>query len=610
MTTTAYFPRAKRIHKHGYRVGISLLIFTCAYVLCVVVSEHSGFNHELKNTYSQQARLGQRRLFQSPSKAEVSFTPSSGSSLGEASSTFTSGRRTSPASPITSTLQDGVPTTTENLLPGINCTHPSIEDFPADFMRPEQRNRGGAIAHFLIACYLLIAIAIVCDEYFVPSLEYICQDLKLPTDVAGATFMAAGSSAPELFTNIVGTFITEGDIGVGTIVGSAVFNIMGVVAICGILVPREIPIDFWSLTRDCLAYTITVITLILVITDEEVQWYEALIMVLLYLLYIVVMYFNSNIEDYLIKFFTSRGIDPKRLHLNRAMNMIHTPLSPRSRSNSRVEDYDEVFCRSSSSDKDSFVNHSTHLAIPGADSRGQGYETFPPSIEVHDTELLGDDDVPTLRSFFSFPSCERSRLYRIYWCISWPIRLLQFLTIPDCRKDVFKRWYLLTFVMCIAWIGGLSYFITWMITIVGYTLGVPDSVMGITILAAGTSLPEIISSVIVARQGYGSMSISNCVGSNTFDILICLGIPWLIKGAMIGVDGRVFIQSTGIEFSVIALLTTVVAMYLAMFSTGFFLDKRVGYICLTFYALFLIISTLFELNVFKPVNLPMCSTTA
>lgn len=75
---------------------------------------------------------------------------------------------------------------------------------------------------------------------------------------------------------------------------------------------------------------------------------------------------------------------------------------------------------------------------------------------------------------------------------------------------------------------------------------IPDSVMGITFLAAGTSVPEAVSSVIVAKQGkvvnehdktlflnqilgHGSMGISNSIGSNTFDILLCLGLPWFIK---------------------------------------------------------------------------------
>jgi Ca2+/Na+ antiporter len=56
----------------------------------------------------------------------------------------------------------------------------------------------------------------------------------MSNDVAGATFMAAATSAPELFVNVIGTFITEGDIGLGTIVGSAVFNILAVAACCGI----------------------------------------------------------------------------------------------------------------------------------------------------------------------------------------------------------------------------------------------------------------------------------------------------------------------------------------------------------------------------------------
>lgn len=53
--------------------------------------------------------------------------------------------------------------------------------------------------------------------------------------------------------------------------------------------------------------------------------------------------------------------------------------------------------------------------------------------------------------------------------------------------------------------------------------------MGLTFLAAGTSVPEAVSSVIVTNQGHGAMGISNSIGSNTFDILLCLGVPWLVK---------------------------------------------------------------------------------
>ena len=58
----------------------------------------------------------------------------------------------------------------------------------------------------------------VCDDFFVPALEVISEQLKLSEDVAGATFMAAGSSAPELFTSLMGV-AQETDVGIGTIVG-------------------------------------------------------------------------------------------------------------------------------------------------------------------------------------------------------------------------------------------------------------------------------------------------------------------------------------------------------------------------------------------------------
>lgn len=60
-------------------------------------------------------------------------------------------------------------------------------------------------------------------------------------------------------------------------------------------------------------------------------------------------------------------------------------------------------------------------------------------------------------------------------------------------------------------------------------MSIPDSVMGLTFLAAGTSLPEAISSVIVTNQGHGAMGISSSISSNTFDILLCLGLPWFFK---------------------------------------------------------------------------------
>ena len=85
-----------------------------------------------------------------------------------------------------------------------NCSSPSIEDFPGDLFNQRERQLGAVIIHFLVTAYVSWAIAIVCDDYFVPCMETISDKLNLQSDVAGATFMAFGSSSPELFASIVG----------------------------------------------------------------------------------------------------------------------------------------------------------------------------------------------------------------------------------------------------------------------------------------------------------------------------------------------------------------------------------------------------------------------
>lgn len=105
------------------------------------------------------------------------------------------------------------------------------------------------------------------------------------------------------------------------------------------------------------------------------------------------------------------------------------------------------------------------------------------------------------------------------------------------------------------------------------------------------------------------MGISNSIGSNTFDILLCLGLPWLIKASFLPVKPGhhwVGINSHGLEYSAISLLSTLLMLYVAFTLNKFKLDRKLGHTCLLMYAVFLVLATLIELNVFFRVNLPAC----
>jgi len=114
-----------------------------------------------------------------------------------------------------------------------NCSERSVDEFPEIFTL-EQRRRGATILHIFFGFYCFILTAFVCNDYLLPTLDIICTRLNISSDVAGATFLATASCFPELFVNVVGTFLTESDLGIGTVMGGAVFNTFATPA-CGAL---------------------------------------------------------------------------------------------------------------------------------------------------------------------------------------------------------------------------------------------------------------------------------------------------------------------------------------------------------------------------------------
>jgi cation:H+ antiporter len=85
---------------------------------------------------------------------------------------------------------------------------------------------------------------------------------------------------------------------------------------------------------------------------------------------------------------------------------------------------------------------------------------------------------------------------------------------------------------------------------VAYRFGVRQSVVGLTIVAGGTSLPELATSVVAAKKGQSALAIGNAIGSNIFNILLILGVtavvcPMRIMGINI-IDLAMMLVSIGV----------------------------------------------------------------
>ncbi|KIH56624.1 Sodium/calcium exchanger protein [Ancylostoma duodenale] len=194
----------------------------------------------------------------------------------------------------------------------------SSEQFPSDLFTLEQRRHGAIILHLGGLVYMFVALAVVCDEFFVPSLSVLIEVLDISEDVAGATFMAAGGSAPEFFTSVFGVFVAQNNVGIGTIVGSATFNILCVLAFCTLFSREVLHLTWWplfrsvyvisvgvpcsdypssaSFCRDMTFYIIALLFLVIFFSDEKISWHEALTMFLIYIIYGIFMKYNAQME--------------------------------------------------------------------------------------------------------------------------------------------------------------------------------------------------------------------------------------------------------------------------------------------------------------------------
>ncbi|XP_034181718.1 putative sodium/potassium/calcium exchanger CG1090 isoform X2 [Osmia lignaria lignaria] len=499
-----------------------------------------------------------------------------------------------------------------------NCSPPAIEQFPRPLMGPNARKHGGLIIHILVAVYTFLGLAIVCDDYFVSSLDRICEELRLSPDVAGATFMAAGSSAPELATVVIGVFFAKDDIGVSGVIGSAVFNIMFVISICGLCTTTASKLNWWPLCRDCFFYAVSILVMLGTIYNESISWTESLFMLIMYGVYCVALSFNARLErwakSYDIPFLPKDDEPAEESALVSYKSLQEDRLSYTGPSSPVTDQFDKMQegkRRSHDFPKPS-LNRSSILigeigGTAGAAGPPGGPETNEPPTRKQPEYYKAKEPDPNEVSPLERPT-DGSQWSLFTWGLVYPIHFLCRATMPDCRQEKFRNWYPFTFCVSMVWISFYSYIMVWMITIIGSTLGIPDTVMGLTFVAAGVSVPDALSSLAVIKEGLGDMAVSNAVGSNVFDILVCLGLPWFIQTAMIQPGSHVNVTSRGLTYSTLSLLSTVVFLVLATHLNGWKLDRRYGVVLMLWYLVFIVFASLYELNVFGEMNPPVCKS--
>ncbi|EFA03343.2 sodium/potassium/calcium exchanger 4 [Tribolium castaneum] len=429
----------------------------------------------------------------------------------------------------------------------------SSEDFPSMFTET-QVEKGGIILVFCIGIYCFTLLAIICDNYFLPCVEKICEALNLSHDVAAATFMSVATSTPELFVNIIGTFITESDIGIGTVVGSSLFNTLGVASLGSLAASTPVQLHWWPISRDVIIYILSILLLVGITWDGYIYWYEGLVLFLVYFIYFTVMFQNVRISNFVLRLI-KRG--------------------------NKVSDCEKGAAATP-----------RRMSIAVVSSYGSYAEE---QINKY-TETKNIAETATEEESFSLFRMPKGSIWKkAFFYYSWPIKFILFCTVPDPMR--YPKLFPVTFILCIFWIGSNSYIVSWMIAIIGNMFKIPDAVLGLTFLAAGGCLPEAISITIMSRRGEGSMGVSNSLGANTMNILLSLGMPWFLKTIVMGTDEQAFIRisSGSLEFTISALIPVAIILYLTFYFNKFQMCRKVGFILISVYTVCIILAILGEM---------------
>ncbi|NXI25805.1 NCKX2 protein, partial [Sterrhoptilus dennistouni] len=550
-------------------------------------------------------------------------------------------------------------------------------EYPEDLFSLEERRQGAVILHIIGMIYMFIALAIVCDEFFVPSLTVITEKLAISDDVAGATFMAAGGSAPELFTSLIGVFISHSNVGIGTIVGSAVFNILFVIGMCALFSKEILNLTWWPLFRDMSFYIIDLILLIIFFLDNFIMWWESVTLLTAYFFYVTFMKFNVQVEELVKKFLNrnkvekvttdaegkspsagdkddqtlttkprlQRGGSSASLHNSLMRNsifqlMIHTldPLAEELGSYGNLKYYDTMTeegkfkerasilhkiakkkCQVEDSERQNGAANHGECSITDLSPKGAKVEVAvtPPSDSgpvqngiAHNVEevnyffillfILNEEDEEEQPLSLAWPETPRKQ---VTYLLVLPIVFPLWATLPDVRKPTSRKFFPITFFGSISWIAFFSYLMVWWAHQVGETIGITEEIMGLTILAAGTSIPDLITSVIVARKGLGDMAVSSSVGSNIFDITVGLPLPWLLY-AVINSFAPVTVSSNGLFCAIVLLFIMLLFVILSIASCKWRMNKILGFLMFGLYFVFLIVSVLLEDKVIQcPVSI-------
>jgi len=361
-------------------------------------------------------------------------------------------------------------------------------------------------------------------DLFVVSSSLIAKKFGVSEFIIGLTLVSVGTSVPELASALTASFQQASGIIIGNILGSNIANI-GLIASTAALL-SHVRTEELMLRRDGYIMLFSSFLLFLFLLDFKISRVEALIFLLLYLAYLLFLFekVKKHEEDMYFKDFLSYFFRFEYIFDLKAR--IETGVR-KSRKANRVPEA----VKTSSEEAEEKIEKEMEIRK-----------------ELENEEIDVDIEAENL---------SKSNL------------LIEFFKLIASG---------------VAIILGAKYFVEQAIFF-ALLLEVPETLIGLSLVAVGTSVPELLVTISAARSGYGSIALGNVIGSNITNILLILGCSGLVHPLTI----------TGLSVYYIAPFMLIIsALFLLFIRTGWRIKRIEGLILLLLYSGFII--TIFRLG--------------
>jgi len=353
---------------------------------------------------------------------------------------------------------------------------------------------------------------------------------------------------------------------------------------CAIFSSFTFHLNWKPILRDSIVNLFSFVFLYIIFYDQMIYWYEAFLGCFLYVAYVAMMGVNTYImngmefvANFFLRSFPFLAVmrNPDRIHKDDRAQPEPTMGDDVSDPTAELlADYEE---RTSDDSRDQ-----VELQEPTDELSNED--------DTHSDDDAGwDDDKP--KEEYHYPV---STLAWVWFVLTWPYEFVFHYTIPPTRGR-YKYQFIGSFTMSLVWLAVFTALMVKWTEEIGCILGIEDAIMGVTFLALGTSMPDCLTSIFIARTGRGNMAVCNALGSNIFDILLALSLPWALSTVI--TRAPVVVRSDSLNADVIILTGTLSVFLLSLCLNRWRLNKTLGALYFVLYVLFVAYTVLQEMQI-------------